>query len=65
MKKAKHHNPRTLHLKVIIKKTVTQIGYRPFDVFVSIDFRYEKVLVRNISTFQLVETVKFFAVGCS
>jgi len=44
---------------------VTKIGYRPFDIFVSIDFRYEKIFVGNKSTFQSVEPIKLFAVGCA
>ena len=51
--------------KVIIKKTVTKISHRPLIIFTSIDFRYEKIFIGNESPFQLVETVKFFAVGCS
>ena len=44
---------------------MTKIGYRPFDIFVSIDFRYEKIFVGNKSTFQSVEPIKLFAVGCT
>ena len=44
---------------------MTKIGYRPFDIFVSIDFRYEKIFVGNKSTFQSVEPIKLFAVGCA
>ena len=56
---------RVLYLYDIVHVWVTKIGHRPFDIFVSIDFRYEKIFVGNESTLQLVEAVKFLPVGCS
>ena len=44
---------------------VTDFSHHPFDMFISIDFRYEKIFVGNKSTFQSVEPIKLFAVGCA
>ena len=44
---------------------VTDFSHHPFDMFISIDFRYEKILVKSKYAFEFVETIKFFAVGCA
>lgn len=44
---------------------VTDFSHHPFDMFISIDFRYEKLLVKSRYAFEFVETIKFFAVGCA
>ena len=43
---------------------VTDFSHHPFDMFISIDFRYEKILVKSRYAFEFVETIKFFAVIC-
>ena len=38
---------------------VTDFSHHPFDMFISIDFRYEKILVKSRYAFEFVETIKF------